>query len=145
MQGSHSHLRAYTALLLILILFAGFFYELYSLGVIGGFSQVPAQQAPTPFPPSAPAPTAADQVSAQQSFNYLVSYTVSGFHPTSLTMKMGETIRFTDNSPSAITIALGGVASPALQRGMYMQYTATEVGTLTFTTGDSSITVTVTK
>jgi plastocyanin len=144
MQGSHSHLRAYTALLLILILLVGFFYELYSLGVIGGFSQAPAQQAPTPFPPSAPVPTAADQVSAQQSFQYIVSYTVSGFHPTSLTMKTGETIRFSNNTSDPLSIG-GAASSPAIPHGGYWQYTASQTGTDVFTAAGSSIEVTVTK
>jgi hypothetical protein len=145
MQGSHSHLRAYTALLLILIVLVGFFYALYSLGVINSLYQSPAQQAKGPFPPSAPAPTAADLVTAQQSFNYLVSYTVSGLHPTTLKMKTGETIRFTDNSPNQITIAGANTSSPQLQQGMYWQYTATKTGAIKFTAGSSAITVTVTK
>jgi|GEM_PF-3743899 plastocyanin len=146
MQGSHVHFRAYLALLIILMLLVGFFYELYSLGVIGGVSQTAVQQTVSPFPPSAPAATEADLVTAQQSFNYLVSYTVSGFHPTTLTMKAGQTVRFTDNSPDPITIAGAGTSSPVLEQSMYWQYAATKTGTLTFTgNNQSGITVTVTK
>ena len=140
-------MRAYTALVFILIVLVGVFYAIYSLGFIGGVSQAPVQQTTTHFPPTAPIPTAADLVTAQQSFNYLVSYTVSGFHPTTLKMKTGETIRFTDNSPNQITIAGTGDASSTLQQGMYWQYIVkvTNPGIVTFTAGNSRLTVTVTK
>src|SRR5580658_8206279 len=100
MQGPHSHLRAYTALVLVLIFLGLFLYGLYSFFGTPG-SNTNTQ---TTLPTSIPMPTPQDEVSAQQPFQYLVSYTVSGFHPTSLSIQEGQTVRFTNNSSDTITI-----------------------------------------
>ncbi|MDO8576016.1 MAG: hypothetical protein Q7R90_01745, partial [bacterium] len=41
-------------------------------------------------------------------FQYLVSYTDRGFEPTRLTVKQGETVRFTNNSSEGLWVAAGG-------------------------------------
>jgi plastocyanin len=139
MSASHVHLRAYVWLVIILILAVGLVYFLAG----GPFMQSTPQT--TAFPKNAPAPTAADQVSAQQSFQYVVSYTVSGFHPSAFSMKAGQTVRFTNNSPDQILIQGADASSPALGQSMYWLYTAAKAGTVAFTAGNSSVTITVTQ
>lgn len=143
MTGPNPHLRAYVWLLAILLLLCGFAYALYSFGI-----GAPAQQSQTTlpsYPSDLPPLKPQDSTGQQQPFQYLVSYTVSGFHPTALSINAGQTIRFTSNDPTAITIQTAGAQSPTLSQNMYWQYTPTKAGTLTFTAGNSTITVTVTK
>lgn len=140
MSGAHAHLRAYLWLILVLLLFGIVFFF---------FVKVPTSQTPavsmTTGTTAPPAPTASDYVSAQQSFQYLVSYTVSGFHPTTLAVKTGQTIRFTNNSPDQISIQGPGGRSSLLSQSAYWQYTATSTGSQVFKAGNSAITVAVTK
>jgi plastocyanin len=81
------------------------------------------------FPQSAPAPKPADYVTAQKGFQYLVQYTSSGFRPASLTMKKGETIRFTNTSADQVTLSVGSTSSGTLARMQYWEYTAAKAGT----------------
>jgi plastocyanin len=145
-QGSHIHLRAYLWLIFILIAIAGFLYALYAFEIVLSRPEQPSSATLTStFPQNMPAPTTADVVSAQQSFQYLVSYTVSGFHPTVLSINSGETVRFVNNSPDQITIEGTAIASSMLSQGANWQYTAASAGTLTFKAGYSTLTVTVMK
>ena len=85
------------------------------------------------FPKDAPAPTPADYISAQHGFQYLVSYTEDGFAPTSLSVANGETVRFTNNSSTALQLSFAGARSAPLIHGAYFEYTFTEAGTFTVT------------
>lgn len=105
------------------------------------------------IPPPQPPPTPADTVAAQQgqSFQLLVSYVNTGFEPQSVTIKAGETVRFTNNSTEELWVAAddsagalyphvqNGCGSSALdscgplEPGQYWQFTFTEKGTWSFT------------
>ena len=61
-------------------------------------------------PPPQPPAMAADKVDAQspQGFQQLISYTDRGFEPKRATIKVGDTVRFTNNSLVDIWVAAGG-------------------------------------
>lgn len=140
MSKRHAHFNAYLALLIILIAVSGFLYGLYAFFGAGSPASSAPQQA-IPFQ-KAPTPTAADYTAAQQSFQYVVSYTSSGFRPSALSIKVGQTVRFTNLTANAVVIKDAGTSSPSLAQNMYWQYTASKAGTSTFTAGGSSITIT---
>ncbi|OGG57501.1 hypothetical protein A2853_04035 [Candidatus Kaiserbacteria bacterium RIFCSPHIGHO2_01_FULL_55_17] len=113
--------------------------------------------APPGFPSSAPTPRPADYVEAQGGFQYLVSYTDTGFEPTVLTVKRGETVRFTNNSSVPLMVAQAGTSAETpcapellkscrtLGHGEYWEYTFTSAGTVDFrNSADSGVgTITV--
>jgi plastocyanin len=105
----------------------------------------PVQQITVPpnFPADAPAPTPKDYVAAQTGFQYLVSYNATGFHPTSLIVKKGETVRFTNNSSGIVQFSLGATQSSALVHGQYWQYTFSTSGNFIYSDGTAKGTVTV--
>jgi plastocyanin len=113
-------------------------------------------------PPQLP-PTAADMIDAQPTtgFQYLVSYTDSGFAPTTLQVHSGDTVRFTNNSHAKLWVAAtGDQLYPAVQNGCgssaldscgplnpgeYWQFTFTKTGTWEFYNNlDTSETGTIT-
>ncbi len=93
------------------------------------------------FPADAPAPTPQDYVTAQQGFQYLVSYTENGFVPTTLSVQRGETVRFTNNSDTVLQLSLSG--EHTLDHAGYFEYTFTKSGTFTFSGGTTEGTITV--
>ena len=90
-----------------------------------------------------PPPKRADYSSAQKGFQYLVSYTVNGFVPASLSVKRGETVRFTNNTSALLQLAIIGAQAPILDRGEYFEYTFATSGSFDFSDGVNSGTVTV--
>jgi plastocyanin len=135
-----------TLLVLLALLLAAAIVLFIWFNVISVFHSEPA---PTPsaaldtqaLPPAdAPAPTPQDYVTAQKGFQYLVSYTGS-FLPNALTIKRGETIRFTNNSNSTLELSLAG--KHALHRAEYFEYTFTKTGTFIFSNDSTEGTVTV--
>jgi len=83
---------------------------------LGRIAPVPvsSQEAPRP------APTAAvlAQLATSPAFQYLVSYSDSGFVPRTLTVKQGETIRFTNNSHADLWLASSSTPLyPSVQNG----------------------------
>ncbi len=93
------------------------------------------------FPEDAPPPTPQDYVTAQQGFQYLVSYTANGFAPATLTVQRGEIVRFTNNSNATLQLTLSG--EHTLDHAEYFEYTFTKAGTFTFSGGTTEGTVTV--
>src|SRR6185312_8803915 len=59
------------------------------------------------IPPPQPPPTPSDEINAPDShpFQHLVSYTNTGFAPSSLTITVGDTVRFTNNSTGELWVA----------------------------------------
>ena len=49
-----------------------------------------------------------EKLAASHGFQYLISYTDQGFEPAQLALKLGETVRFTNNSSHDIWIAASG-------------------------------------
>jgi len=90
-----------------------------------------------------PPPLPSDVGVLQHGFDYLVQYTDSGFHPTELTVQTGQTVRFTNITVGTIQVTTGSTASPAIEQGRYWEYTLSQPGTFTFSSGNSSIMVTV--
>ena len=80
-----------------------------------------------------PAPTPQDYVAAQKGFQYLVSYTDQGFAPPTLSVKKGETVRFTNNSDAPLQLSLTGTS--LLAHSEYLEYTFTESGAFNYSDG----------
>jgi len=111
-------------------------------------SFVPAQSAPglsipASFPKNIPAPAPTDYVAAQTGFQYLVSYTNHGFAPHSLSVKRGETIRFTNNSAATLQLSLPGSPTESLAHAGYFEHTFDTAGTFNYSDGANVGTVTV--
>ncbi len=90
-----------------------------------------------------PPPKPQDYVSEQKGFQYLVSYTGQGFTPKTLSVKKGETVRFTNNTSAPRQLTLAGAQPPILDRGEYFEYTLDKVGTFTYSDGTNTGSVTV--
>ena len=99
--------------------------------------------APVGFPADAPAPTPQDYVTAQKGFQYLVSYTESGFAPVALSVKKGETIRFTNNSGNPLRLSLENAQVTSLNHAEYYEYTFANAGTFAYSDSTNVITITV--
>ena len=105
------------------------------------------QSAPLRFPKYAPAPKAADAVVMQKGFNALVSFTGGGFEPATLTIKKGQTIRFTDNAsaPLQLTSSNGNLFSGrgSIAPHNYAEVTFSQSGQFYYSDAQSGITGTV--
>ena len=132
--------RTLLILLAILIIAVGLAYALMSIFVAPAAAPQPTMAT---FPKDAPAPTTADHVTAQHGFQYLVSYTNTGFAPKTLSVKKGETVRFTNNSAGTLQLSLTGAPQTSVAHAAYFEYTFSEVGTFTYSDGTRSGTVTV--
>ncbi|HUO56432.1 MAG TPA: hypothetical protein VMU27_03295 [Candidatus Paceibacterota bacterium] len=95
----------------------------------------------TTFPQDVSVPTAYDQSAAQIPFQYLVSYTTSGFSPSSLSIHAGETVRFVNTTAGQIVLVSPDDQTYALSRGAYWEFTAGNAGSYTFHVGNANITV----
>ena len=118
------------------------------LGFVFGFgllSPSPAENTPAPagFPAEAPPPQPQDYVAAQKGFQYLVSYTATGFAPAALDADVGETVRFTNNSDGTLRLSLSGEQTASLERAAYFEYTFYKAGTFVFSDGTNTSVVTV--
>ncbi|MFA7309567.1 MAG: hypothetical protein WC050_01545 [Candidatus Paceibacterota bacterium] len=87
------------------------------------------------FPKNAPPPMPKDYVTAQNGFQYLVSYTDSGFIPAQFSIKNAETVRFTNNSGTTLRLFIANTPLVSLGRGAYFEYTFTKTGVATFSDG----------
>jgi len=101
-------------------------------------------------PQTAPSQAALLQLRHDPTFQYLVSYNGTGFSPTTLTVKEGDTIRFTNNSSGQLWVASVGVGTTdiypgssscggsafdscgPLQSGGFWQFTLTKSGVYDF-------------
>ncbi|MDR3570925.1 MAG: hypothetical protein P4L81_01860 [Candidatus Pacebacteria bacterium] len=101
-------------------------------------------------PPAQPMFTNADSVDEQenQPFQFLVSYTDTGFEARITTVEVGETVRFTNNSTGQLWVAATGTqlypsiqngcgssaldSCRSLQPGEFWQFTFTKKGTWDF-------------
>lgn len=106
--------------IVLIVLFIVVIFSIYGLSE-SHFSQmsltVPATQetqqtAPPPFTPAVQA-----QLAASHGFQYLVSYTGSGFQPKTLTVKKDETVRFTNNSSENLWVAANGSSGAVYPAG----------------------------
>lgn len=143
------HLRAYLWLLVVIAALAALAY-FFHIGSPAGSTMGSTQPAFAPTgsassgstQPNIPAPTPQDMVTAQHGFQYLVQYTATGFHPQSLTVKKGETVRFTNNASGPTIISGAQRTSSTLAHGQYWEFTAATAGTFTFTSAGTSMTIT---
>jgi len=111
-------------------------------------STAPATAAdPAAQTPLGISPEAAAALAKSRGFQYLVSYTDRGFEPSTLSVKKGETVRFTNNSEEELWVAGtgggGALAYPgqsdcgasaldtcvSLKRGDFWEFTFDAVGT----------------
>lgn len=99
--------------------------------------------------PRPPSPEVMAYLAQSKGFQYLVSYTDRGFEPTKLTVKKGETVRFTNNSSEGLWVAasgqkvypgvMNGCGSSALDscrpigQGEFWEFTFDAAGTWAFT------------
>ena len=95
----HAHpTRTLLILLAILLAVAAATY-------VFGMNYVALSRTAAPAASDDSAPRPQDYASAQQGFQYLVSYTADGFVPNALSVKKGETVRFTNNSGGGLWVA----------------------------------------
>jgi plastocyanin len=134
------HLLLWLGLIVVLI---GFVYALFLWMGAPTIQPLPAQQTKVTFPADAPAPRPQDAAAAQHGFNYLVQYTASGFHPSSLSVKKGETVRITDSAAGPLTLSYSGETLATLSHMQYFEHTFASAGTYTYSSGTHSITVTI--
>jgi len=137
MPSAHPTHRYFLWLALLVIALAllgfGFGFSLLS------FTPAPAPAVERYLEPPKPA----DYVSAQRGFQYFVSYTDNGFVPKKLTVKKGETVRFTNNTSAPLQLTLAGAEPPILNRGEYFEYTFASSGSFDYSDGTNAGTVTV--
>jgi len=95
--------------------------------------------------PNAPMPADTDHVAAQKGFQYLVSYTDTGFSPGELSVKKGETVRFTNNASASIRLMMASESPQVIARGAYVEYTADTAGSFSYSDGTIVGTLTVTQ
>jgi hypothetical protein len=145
MFGPHRRARFYVILLILLLVLIGALY-FFGIGrpatVRGPFTS--RTDIPPGFPQDIPAPTQNDVASAQQSFQALVQYTGSGFHPSTINIKKGDTVRFINTAQNTLTLSISGATTTqTLAHGAYYQVTFTQIGTSSFNDGVIKGTVTV--
>lgn len=134
------HLRAFLILLAVLVVAAGVLYV--STAYIVPASDQANVTSSSGFSEDVPPPTATDLVSAQQGFQHLVQYTDTGLHPSSLAIKSGEIVRFTNANFEDVQL-IGDGQSHALSHGQYWEYMPADRGAISFTAGASEIAITV--
>lgn len=142
MPGTKAHhLRTYLVALLLFILLIALAFVI-TTHVHAPQTEATEKVAATlaNFPPEAPAPTAKDYVTAQHGFQYLVQYTDTGFHPSALSVKKGETVRFTNITDSTLALDSDDVS---LSPHTYYEKTFATAGTFPMISGIERCTVTV--
>jgi len=102
---SVSKARAYITLLVALAVVLIAAYALLSRTSVLPSQPVGKTDTLQPKPPS---PETLAYLAQSKGFQYLVSYTDRGFEPRRLTVKKGETVRFTNNSSEDLWVAAGG-------------------------------------
>lgn len=88
--------------------------------------------------PNLPPPTPSDYISAQEEFDYLVSYTDTGFSPPALGIGLGDAVRFTNNSSGVLNLSIAEGVPRSVARGSYVQYTADVAGGISYSDGTIS-------
>ncbi len=138
----HAHpTRTLFIFLAIIVLLIGFAYAVFFSGL--GMSSRATVSDLQGFPADAPAPTPRDYVTAQKGFQYLVSYTSQGFSPATLSVKKGETVRFTNNSDNLLRLSLESAQVTSLNHAEYYEYTFANAGTFVYSDSTNKVTVTV--
>src|SRR3989344_2081129 len=129
-------LRPLLILLALLVLFtlAVFGVSLYVLapGTPTGPTITPVRPITIPPPPRTKANTTA-ALGKQATFNMLVSYVDTGFEPKTANIKIGEPIRFVNNSTDGLNLCGDAFTScKDLKPGEYWEFNFATVGTWTF-------------
>ena len=142
MPGSHPHLRAYLWLVVILLLVA------IVAGVLNTTlfktASAPQEASLQSYPADLPPLTPQDSIGQQQGFQALVQYTASGFHPSTLTLKKGDTVRFINTTQNTLTLSLSNATKKqTLSHGAYYEVTFTKAGTSSFSDGVTKGVITV--
>jgi plastocyanin len=105
--------------LVIALILVSLIFSLSASRQLSSVSGQPAQmQDGVRVAPSQLPATAADTVAVQENeqFQFLVSYTDSGFEPLVTTVEAGDTVRFTNNSTGSMWIAATGTTLYPLVR-----------------------------
>jgi plastocyanin len=143
---AHGHLRAYLILLGVLIILTGLLYQIGFGRFVQQQPPVAPQRADIPlgFPQDAPTPTPQDTVAAQHGFQYLVTWDGNAFAPASLSVRKGQTVRFTNTASSPLPLTLSAQqGQQLLDHGQYLEYTFSKTGSFTFSDGTHTGAVTV--
>lgn len=127
----HRHIGAYVVLLAVIsVVVAWWYFFEYRFSSQGTQSETERMALPEGFPQVVPPPTKSDYVSAQSDFQHLVSITAGGIMPASLSIKRGETVRFTNNGPSETMLTFNDIQeSPRIASRAYWQHTFDATGT----------------
>ncbi|MDR3570923.1 MAG: hypothetical protein P4L81_01850 [Candidatus Pacebacteria bacterium] len=84
---------------------------------LGAPSRQTLKTTPTLPPPSQPTAQDLQKLSESPAFQYLVSYTDTGFQPQKVTISKGQTIRFANNSSDELWVASFGTTSTKIYPG----------------------------
>lgn len=93
---------------------------------------------------TAPRPTFTEetrqQVEASTGFQALVSYTDTGFEPSSVSVHAGDTVRFSNNSSHSLSLSVDGVTKTVASRRFYeSRFTTPGEFTYTSAAGESGV------
>jgi plastocyanin len=140
---SHTHLRAYLwaiAILALVAIVAAILNATLFKTAPAPQQQTTLQSYPASLPPLAPQ----DSIGQQQGFQALVQYTASGFHPATVSIKKGDTVRFINTTAQTLTLSLSNATQKqTLSHGAYYEQDFTKIGTFSFSDGVTKGTVTV--
>ena len=95
-------------------------------------STAPQPGSTAPQPGSATATTTAGEAVATTT----VTISNLAFHPAVIKVKSGEIVTWTNEDAGLHTVEIGGVVSPALQRGQAFKYTFRSPGTYAYIAAD---------
>ena len=106
-----------------------------------------SHSAPPGMPAYIPPPRAQDAVVMQHGFDALVSFTGSAFEPATLTIKRGDTIRFTNNASAPLQFANSNTdlfaGTGAIAPRSYAEVTFTQSGQFHYSDAKSGMSGTV--
>jgi plastocyanin len=160
MESLLQRIKPALATLGLLVVFGLCAFLLSNISSAPGIATTPTTGAHT----QPPTPETMAYLAASKGFQYLISYTGRGFEPATLTIKKGETIRFTNNSAGGLWVAATGTSGKiypsgtgnecgqsafdsckVMKSGEFWEFTFTTVGTWGYkNNADTKMTGTVT-
>lgn len=106
MQHETSKLVVWLLIIAVLILIVSFIPRF-----LNGVPEV--SQTAQPYVPGAPSREVVEMLAKSNGFSVLISYTDGGFESSNVTLTVGQTVRFTNNSSHDLWVASDAAKSPA--------------------------------
>ena len=97
----------FTSVLFLVVIVVGI-HTLANMGRAGTREETPRDQAREVMHGSTLSPAMWDVLKRSRGFQFLISYTDRGFEPNMVTIKRGESVRFTNNSDAPLWVAATG-------------------------------------